>query len=72
MGSGTSHATPTVAGGAALGLEAYYWNYGGYPDYNYAKAKLMAACDDMHFDPLKQGAGWLNAGNYVRGMLYGR
>ena len=72
IGSGTSHATPTVAGGAALGYEAYYWwTGGGYPDYNYAKAKLMAACDDMHFDPLKQGAGWLNAGNYVRGLLYG-
>ncbi len=68
IGSGTSHATPTVAGGAALGYSAYYWQYGNWPDPDYAKAVLMATADDMHFDPFKQGAGWLNAGTYTRAM----
>lgn len=61
IGSGTSHATPTVAGGAALGYEAWYDGAGGWPPMDMGKAFLMAAADDMHFDPLKQGAGWLNA-----------
>ena len=69
LGSGTSHATPTAAGGAALGYQAFYDMNGWWPSIDYAKAKLMAAADDMHFDPLKQGAGWLNAYTYV--MLMG-
>ena len=69
IGSGTSHATPTVAGGAALGYQAFWEDNGWWPSIDYAKAKLMAAAEDMHFDPLKQGAGWLNAYNYV--MLMG-
>lgn len=71
IGSGTSHATPTVAGGAALGYSAFYDMNGWFPWFIDAKARLMASCDDMHFDPLKQGAGWLNAGNFVRAMLGG-
>ncbi|MEM3049907.1 MAG: S8 family serine peptidase [Thermoplasmata archaeon] len=68
IGSGTSHATPTVAGGAALGFQAYYDVYGDMPYIDYAKAVLMASADDMHYDPLKQGAGWLNAATYARLM----
>ncbi|HEX9907930.1 MAG TPA: S8 family serine peptidase [Thermoplasmata archaeon] len=68
LGSGTSHATPTVAGGAALGFQAYYDAWGDWPYMDYAKAKLMAAADDMHFDPLRQGSGWLNADTYTRTM----
>ena len=68
LGSGTSHATPTVAGGAALGYQAYYGVAGWWPSPDHAKALLMAAAEDMHFDPLKQGAGWLNAYNYVTMM----
>ena len=68
LGSGTSHSTPTVAGGAALGFEAFYDVYGDWPYIDYAKAKLMASADDMHYDPLKQGAGWLNASTYARTM----
>jgi len=68
LGSGTSHATPTAAGGAALGYQAYYDWDGWWPSADHAKALLMAAADDMHFDPLKQGAGWLNAFNYVKMM----
>ncbi len=71
LGSGTSHATPTVAGGTALGYEAYMWAYGSWPAMDLAKAKLMASADDMHFDPFKQGAGWLNASNYVKTMSVG-
>jgi hypothetical protein len=61
LGSGTSHASPTVAGGAALGYNAYMVTWGGKPRIDYAKAYVMSAADDMHFDPFKQGAGWLNA-----------
>ena len=68
LGSGTSHSTPTVAGGAALGYDAYNQAYGDWPYIDYAKAQLMAAADDMHFDPLKQGAGWLNASKYCQLM----
>jgi len=68
IGSGTSHATPTIAGGAALGFEAYYSVVGDMPYIDYAKAVLMASADDMHYDPLKQGAGWLNATTYVHLM----
>lgn len=68
LGSGTSHATPTVAGGAALGYQAYYEEWGGWPIIDEAKSKLMAAADDMHFDPLRQGAGWLNAYEFTQFM----
>ena len=68
VGSGTSHATPTTAGGAALGYQAFMETFGGAPDKDYAKAVLMAAADDMHYDPFKQGAGWLNAGTYADAM----
>ncbi|MGQ9587575.1 MAG: S8 family serine peptidase [Thermoplasmata archaeon] len=68
IGSGTSHSTPTVAGGAALGFQAYYDLWGEWPYIDEAKAKLMAAADDMHYDPFKQGAGWLNAYTYTQLM----
>ncbi len=68
IGSGTSHAAPTVAGGAALGYQAYYARTGSWPDLFLAKGELMASADDLHFDPLKQGAGWLNATTYVKAM----
>jgi hypothetical protein len=68
LGSGTSHATPTIAGGAALGFQAYYEATGYWPYMDEAKAKLMASADDIHYDPFKQGAGWLNATTYARVM----
>ncbi len=68
VGSGTSHATPTTAGGAALGYQAYMLATGAVPDKDYAKAVLMASADDMKYDPFKQGAGWLNAGTYASAM----
>jgi predicted nucleic acid-binding Zn-ribbon protein len=68
LGSGTSHSTPTVAGGAALGFQAYYDTYADWPWIDYAKAKLIASADDMHYDPLKQGSGWLNASTYAKTM----
>jgi len=69
LGSGTSHATPTAAGGAALGYQAYKLaNEGAMPAKDYAKAVLLAAADDMHFDPFKQGTGWLNAKTFTDAM----
>jgi subtilisin family serine protease len=68
IGSGTSHACPTVAGAAALGFQAYEEANGDLPDKALAKAALMAAADDMHHDVFKQAAGWLNAGPYCEFM----
>ncbi len=68
LGSGTSHAAPTVAGGAALGYQAYHDTWGAWPAMDWAKALLMGTADDMHFDPLKQGSGWLNAEAYADAM----
>jgi len=68
LGSGTSHAAPTVAGAAALGYQAYYAKNGEWPSVFVAKSRLMASSDDMHFDPFKQGAGWLNASSLVKFM----
>ena len=68
LGSGTSHAAPTVAGGVALGLQAYNAVSGGWPSVDQTKTYLMAASDDMHNDPLRQGAGWLNANRFCEYM----
>jgi subtilisin family serine protease len=68
IGSGTSHASPTVAGGAALGFQAFKDMNCNWPSPNYAKTVLLASSDDMHYDPFKQGAGWLNAGTYAQLM----
>jgi hypothetical protein len=68
VGSGTSHATPTTAGGAALGYQAFVAVHGDLPQKDVAKALLMAAADDMHSDPFKQGPGWLNADTYTQLM----
>ncbi|OGS43881.1 MAG: hypothetical protein A3K76_07330 [Euryarchaeota archaeon RBG_13_57_23] len=65
VGSGTSHATPTAAGGAALGYQAFVAVHGELPQKDVAKAMLLAAADDMHSDPFKQGVGWLNAKTYT-------
>ena len=68
IGSGTSHASPTVAGGAAIGFQAFMDNFGALPSIDYTKAILLGSSDDMHYDPLKQGAGWLNASRYAHLM----
>lgn len=68
LGSGTSHASPTVAGGAALGYQSYHDDTGGWPAIDFAKAFLIGSADDMHYDPFKQGAGWLDAYNFAAVM----
>ncbi|HEX9907931.1 MAG TPA: S8 family serine peptidase, partial [Thermoplasmata archaeon] len=68
LGSGTSHAAPTVAGGAALGFQSYYDDTGSWPAIDFAKAFLIGSADDMHYDPFKQGTGWLDAYNFAAVM----
>jgi len=68
LGSGTSHAAPTVAGGAALGYQSFHDDSGGWPEIDFAKAFLIGSADDMHYDPFKQGAGWLDAYNFAAAM----
>ena len=69
LGSGTSHASPTAAGGAALGYSAWLDSLGAIPPMDYGKTWIMMSADDMHSDPLKQGAGWLNASRMVHACL---
>ncbi|MDH5483478.1 MAG: S8 family serine peptidase [Candidatus Bathyarchaeota archaeon] len=58
--SGTSMATPHVAGAAALLLQAFL----GASPYS-VKSAMMLGADDLGFDPMAQGAGRLNlAGTY--------
>ncbi len=63
--SGTSMATPVAAGGLALIYDAYYKTYGTYPDIYTAKHLLLSAADDHNYDPLSQGAGWLNVSRAI-------
>lgn len=58
--SGTSLACPVTAGGAALTYQAYESAHGRPPTYDKMKDILMASADDIDYDPLQQGAGWLN------------
>ena len=59
-GSGTSMATPITAGGLAMIYQAYKKTYGYYPDIFTAKALLKSGADDISYDVMTQGAGWLN------------
>ncbi len=58
---GTSRAAPVTAGNLALVYDAYRQKYGVWPDYETARAILMASADDANYNVLIQGAGRLNA-----------
>jgi subtilisin family serine protease len=62
--SGTSMATPHVAGAAALLLEAYP----GATPYS-VKSAMMLGADDLGMDPMAQGAGRLNVANARQAMV---
>ena len=58
--SGTSMSTPVAAGIVALIYEAYGDTAGAWPTSDVARGILMSSADDHGFDPLQQGAGWVN------------
>ncbi len=60
--AGTSLATPVTAGVLALIYQSYYDNHNNtWPSGDAAKKILTSSCDDHGYDPLQQGAGWVNA-----------
>ncbi|MCD6289592.1 MAG: S8 family serine peptidase, partial [Anaerolineae bacterium] len=58
---GTSRSGPVAAGNLALVYDAYRQTHGVWPDYQTARAILMAGADDSNYDVLVQGAGRVNA-----------
>ncbi len=63
--SGTSLATPVVAGLLALVAEAYELEHGYWPSGSELRDIVMSTADDTYHDPLVQGAGWMNASRAV-------
>jgi subtilisin family serine protease len=67
---GTSLATPIAAGLTALVYQAYFDEYGTWPDSQTVRDLIMSTADDRGYDPLVQGAGWFNVSRTV-GALTG-
>ena len=62
---GTSLATPIAAGLAAIVYQAWENNTGQWPDSQNFRDMVMSTADDRGYDPLVQGAGWMNASRAV-------
>jgi hypothetical protein len=58
---GTSRACPIAGGNLTLVYDAYRQTHGVWPDFEIARAILMAGADNLHYDPFNQGAGMVNA-----------
>jgi hypothetical protein len=69
--SGTSQATPMAAGVGALVVSAYKAKYGGRMPPHLLKTILMNTAEDMGFDELSQGAGFVNAYRAVKAVVDG-
>ncbi len=69
--SGTSQATPMSAGVGALVVSAYKAKYGERMPPHLLKTILMNTAQDMGFDELSQGAGFVNAYKAVKAVLDG-
>jgi len=62
---GTSLATPIAAGLAAIVYQALENKTGVWPDSQNFRDIVMSTADDRGYDPLVQGAGWMNASRAV-------
>jgi len=62
---GTSLATPIAAGLAAIVYQAWDHKTGQWPDSQDFRDIVMSTSDDRGYDPLVQGAGWMNASRAV-------
>lgn len=62
---GTSLATPLAAGLMALVQQAWFEEYGSYPDSQTIRDLVMSTADDISYEALVQGAGWFNASRAI-------
>jgi hypothetical protein len=58
---GTSRSTPIASGNLALVYQAFFDEFGQYPDFETARELLMSGARDLSYDPLTQGAGMVDA-----------
>lgn len=63
---GTSMATPVAAGVMSLLYESYNEAHGLYPTSKVAREIIMSSADNIHYDPVMQGAGIANASRAVQ------
>ena len=63
--AGTSLATPIAAGLAAIVYQALENKTGSWPDSQSFRDIVMSTADDRGYDPLVQGAGWMNASRAI-------
>ncbi len=62
---GTSMAAPVVSGAAAIAIQALEEGSHTYDPFR-VRSILVSSADDIHNDPLTQGAGIVNADNIIR------
>jgi len=55
-----SRSAAVAAANLALLYQAYRWAHGEWPDFLTAREMLMSSADNLHYDPLIQGAGLVN------------
>lgn len=67
--SGTSMSSPLIAGVCALTHQAYEDTNNEAPTTDRMKNIIMSSADEMGFDPLQQGAGWINGTMAVKMAL---
>ncbi|MBT4060207.1 MAG: S8 family serine peptidase [Euryarchaeota archaeon] len=63
---GTSLATPIAAGLVALIYDAWFEEFGVWPDSQTVRDLLMSTADDRGYDPLVQGGGFANISRAVQ------
>ncbi len=62
---GSDHSAAVASSIACLVYQAYYQEHSEYPSASVAKRLLMSGADDVGYDTLTQGAGFLNANRSV-------
>ncbi len=70
---GTSRSSPVAAGIGTLGIDAYRQEHGRWPTWWEVRAGLMQGANNVNYDPLTGGTGYLNAGRtaHILGGDYG-
>ncbi len=63
--SGSDHSAAIASSAACLVYQAYYQEHSGFPTASEAKRLLMSGADDVGYDILTQGAGFLNVNRSV-------
>jgi uncharacterized repeat protein (TIGR01451 family) len=70
---GTSRSSPVATGIATLAIDAYRQEHGRWPTWWEVRAGLMQGANNIGYDPLTGGTGYLNAGRtaHILGGDYG-